>query len=103
MNLKVVKSVKNMNYQALNVLAFSSFIALTGCAGSMYDSEFKCPPGEGVGCKSASAVDKMITNGQINIDEDVATKITDTQVYVYYGPDQTSRLISVNTTLKENK
>jgi hypothetical protein len=35
-------------------------LALSGCMG-VYEGGFECPPGEGVGCKSISEVNEMVT------------------------------------------
>ncbi len=42
----------------------STVFCLTGCMG-VYDGGFECPPGEGVGCKSISAVNQMVNEGEI--------------------------------------
>jgi len=37
---------------------------LAGCMG-VYEGGFECPPGEGVGCKSISAVNEMVNQGEL--------------------------------------
>lgn len=53
------------NYRLLvtpQVLALA--LCLTGCMG-VYEGGFECPPGEGVGCKSISEVNKMVNQGEL--------------------------------------
>jgi hypothetical protein len=90
--------------KGLPIVALTSAFALSGCTGSTYTSHFDCPMGEGAGCASISKVNKMIDRREIDLSGDDAS-ITDgnsitrtpvSQVYVYYGPDQLSRLIPTN-------
>lgn len=77
-------------------------LLLCGCAGSTYSSHFDCPMGEGAGCASISKVNKMIDRQEIDLGHNDAplakgaSVLPDRQVYVYYGPDQLSRLISID-------
>ena len=106
-------------------------LLLAGCTGSTYSGHFDCPMGEGAGCASISRVNKMIDRQEINLVEGllpvegrlpgsddvplinpstnsaVAPQASSNQVYVYYGPDQLSRLIPTDDlnppkTQKEN-
>lgn len=79
-------------------------LLLCGCTGSTYSSHFDCPMGEGAGCASISKVNKMIDRQEIDPGHDdvsltkktCASKLPGRQIYVYYGPDQLSRLISLD-------
>lgn len=90
----------------LSVVGLASCLVLSGCTGSTYSSHFDCPMGEGAGCASISRVNKMIDRREIDLNgDDVATAggtpVTRTpvpQVYVYYGPNQLSRLIPADVT-----
>ena len=94
-------------------------LLLAGCTGSTYSGHFDCPMGEGAGCASISRVNKMIDRQEINLGNDdiplvnpspkgaIAPQAPSNQVYVYYGPDQLSRLIPTDDlnppkTQKEN-
>ncbi len=82
-----------------------SCLTLSGCTGSTYSSHFDCPMGEGAGCASISRVNKMIDRQEIDLNGDdlstvegaSITRSPANQVYVYYGPNQLSRLISTDT------
>lgn len=100
-------------------------LLLAGCTGRTYSGHFDCPMGEGAGCASISRVNKMIDRQEIDLVEGrlpgsddvplinpstnsaVAPQASSNQVYVYYGPDQLSRLIPTDDlnppkTQKEN-
>ena len=89
----------------LSVVGLTSCLVLSGCTGSTYSSHFDCPMGEGAGCASISRVNKMIDRREIDLNGDDlstgdGTPVTRTpanQVYVYYGPNQLSRLISADS------
>jgi hypothetical protein len=67
--------------------------------------------GEGAGCASISKVNKMIDRQEIDLGNDGIPSCKGTcprqlegsptalgnQVYIYYGPDQLSRLISIDS------
>ena len=74
---------------------------LGGCTGSTYSSHFDCPYGTGAGCASLSKVNKMIDRHELNLDEDESEKSASQkkQVYIYYGPNQMSKVISVDQPL----
>jgi hypothetical protein len=74
------------------------YLTLAGCTGSTYSGHFDCPLGEGVGCASLSRVNKMIDAREIDLgDDDTSPQkpSADRQVYIYYGPNRLSRIISV--------
>lgn len=102
-------------------LAISALIS--GCTGSTYSSHFDCPMGEGAGCASISKVNKMLDRGAIDLGNDEVTTAksdcegtcshqsarqalrlrsglpsakAEGQAYVYYGPGQLGRLISLD-------
>lgn len=97
-----------------NIILFLSgligSLILTGCTGSTYSTHFDCPMGEGAGCASISKVNKMIDRQEIDLGNDDAPSCKGScarqlggnptalgnQVYIYYGPDQLSRLISID-------
>lgn len=101
-----------MNTQTLNLLqkrnirfkqlikakfVLMSLGLLPGCAGSNHQSHFDCPPGLGVGCTSTSRVNQMVSRGEIDLDDSPANKVSPhNQIFVYYGPNQLSRMITVN-------
>lgn len=82
--------------------SLAASLLLSGCTGSTYSSHFDCPMGEGAGCASISKVNKMIDRQEIDPGHDDASlakgfsKLPGRQIYVYYGPDQLSRLISLD-------
>jgi len=94
----------------LSLSGLISSLVLTGCTGSTYSTHFDCPMGEGAGCASISKVNKMIDRQEIDLGNDDAPSCKGScarqlggnptalgnQVYVYYGPDQLSRLISID-------
>jgi hypothetical protein len=90
----------------LSISVLMSCLVLPGCTGSTYSSHFDCPMGEGAGCASISRVNKMIDRREIDLSGDDAAPVdgisinrTPTnQVYVYYGPNQLSRLIPTDAT-----
>jgi hypothetical protein len=90
----------------------------SGCTGSTYSNHFDCPMGQGAGCASISRVNKLIDRHEIDLGNDdapfskssdsseasakqhagkqgVGTRRVRGQIYVYYGPDQLSRLIPI--------
>lgn len=80
------------------LLLLTALFSLPGCTGSTYDSHFDCPIGVGVGCASLSRVNRMIDRQEIDLgDEEGKTgaKSIERQVYIYYGPQFMSRLVSV--------
>ncbi len=84
--------------------SLAASLLLSGCTGSTYSSHFDCPMGEGTGCASISRINKMIDRQEIDPGHDddplakkaCASRLPGNQVYVYYGPDQLSRLISLD-------
>jgi hypothetical protein len=88
-------------------LGLLSCILLVGCTGSTYSSHFDCPYGTGAGCASLSKVNKMIDRHEIDLDEDESTCSSGScaskrkQVVIYYGPDQTSKVISIDTPTRQ--
>ncbi|MBX9804257.1 MAG: hypothetical protein K2Y18_00710 [Alphaproteobacteria bacterium] len=84
-------------------LSLLGCLSLVGCTGSTYSSHFDCPYGTGAGCASLSKVNKMIDRHEIDLDEDESLCSTGSctskkkQVVIYYGPDQISKVISINT------
>jgi len=88
-----------------SVAGLASCLVLSGCTGSTYSSHFDCPMGEGAGCASISRVNRMIDRREIDLTGDDAasvdgkptTRTPVPQVYVYYGPNQLSRLIPTDT------
>jgi hypothetical protein len=78
-------------------------ISLVGCTGSTYSSHFDCPYGIGAGCASLSKVNKMIDRHEIDLEEEESACSSGSctskkkQVLVYYGPDQMSKVISIDT------
>jgi conjugal transfer pilus assembly protein TraV len=86
------------------IVALVVSLFLSGCTGSTYSTHFDCPMGEGAGCASISKVNKMIDRQEIDLGNDdvpvakgiCVSKLPRNQVYVYYGPDQLSRLISID-------
>jgi hypothetical protein len=84
------------------VLALLLCLSLGACTGSTYSSHFDCPYGTGAGCASLSKVNKMIDRREIDLDEDESTCSSGTcaskkkEVYIYYGPDQMSKVISID-------
>lgn len=93
-----------------SVIGLMGCFFLTGCTGSTYSSHFDCPMGKGAGCASLSRVNKMIDRHEIDLGNDDAPShngissnqltgnLPANQVYVYYGPDQLSRLIPLTPT-----
>jgi hypothetical protein len=85
----------------LSLWALIGCVTLSSCTGSTYSSHFDCPVGEGAGCASISRVNKMIDRREIDLNgDDVGAPVTRTpvsQVYVYYGPNQLSRLIPADS------
>lgn len=90
-----------------NLIVLLFGLSLSACTGLTYSSHFDCPMGEGAGCASLSRVNKMIDRQEIDLAEDrlpgndnikgvCAPQTFGSQVYVYYGPDQLSRLISAD-------
>lgn len=85
-----------------NGLVLLGFLSLAGCTGSTYSSHFDCPYGTGAGCASLSKVNKMIDRHEIDLDEDESVCSSGTcnpkkkQLYIYYGPDQMSKVISID-------
>ena len=83
-------------------LSLLSCLSLGGCVGSTYSSHFDCPYGTGAGCTSLSKVNKMIDLHEINLDEEESLcssgtcKLKKKQVLIYYGPDQMSKVISID-------
>ena len=47
---------------------FVGILSLTGCMG-IYEGGFECPPGKGVGCKSITEVNDMVSQGEIPLPE----------------------------------
>jgi|GEM_PF-2790395 len=98
--------LKNLAFQN-NLVVVVFGLSLSACTGLTYSSHFDCPMGEGAGCASISRVNKMIDRQEIDLGHDdtpsgnggCARQIESpstafgNQVYVYYGPDQLSRLI----------
>lgn len=99
-------------YKIFKILILLSCLPIMGCTGSTYSSHFDCPLGTGVGCASLSKVNKMIDRQQIDLEDDdgfrchrqkdekercgsLVEKPFDSQVYIYYGPDHLSKLISI--------
>jgi hypothetical protein len=90
----------------LSISILVSCLFLSGCTGSTYSSHFDCPMGEGAGCASISRVNKMIDRREIDLNgDDLSTvdgasinRTPTNQVYVYYGPNQLSRLIPTGAT-----
>ena len=84
-------------------LALLGCLSLGACTGSTYSSHFDCPYGTGAGCASLSKVNKMIDRNEIDLDEDEspcssgACSLKKKQVHIYYGPDQMSKVISIDT------
>lgn len=82
------------------IASLSGCLSLTGCTGSTYSSHFDCPYGAGVGCASLSKVNRMIDRQEINLEEDDhdapgTYPPAGKQVYVYYGPNHSGRLVSL--------
>jgi conjugal transfer pilus assembly protein TraV len=83
-------------------LSLSCCLFLGSCTGSTYSSHFDCPYGTGAGCASLSKVNKMIDRHEIELDEGEsvcssgACNLRKKQVYIYYGPDQMSKVISID-------
>lgn len=69
------------------------FGLLGGC--SSYSNKFDCPYGEGVGCASLSRVNKMVDRHQIDLDEEGEIPIKKKEVHIFFGPDQISKLVSI--------
>lgn len=90
----------------LSISVLVSCLFLSGCTGSTYSSHFDCPMGEGAGCASISRVNKMIDRREVDLSGDDTTSANGTpvsrnplpQVYVYYGPNQLSRLVPTDST-----
>lgn len=88
----------------LSVIGLMNCFLLSGCTGSTYSGHFDCPMGEGAGCASISRVNKMIDRREIDLGNDdaplakgnSAPQTLGRQAYVYYGPNQLSRLISID-------
>ena len=74
-----------------------------------YSNHFDCPYGTGAGCASLSKVNKMIDRHEIDLDEDESNCGSGScaskkkQVYIYYGPDQMSKVISIDTPTRERQ
>ncbi len=106
-NQKVEATKKRQNHKniILSLGALLGCVTLPGCTGSTYSSHFDCPMGEGAGCASISRVNKMIDRREIDLTGDdnasvegkPTTRTPTNQVYVYYGPNQLSRLISADS------
>lgn len=83
-------------------LSLLGCLFLSACTGSTYSSHFDCPYGTGAGCASLSKVNKMIDRHEIDLDEDESVCSSGTcnlnkkQVLIYYGPDQMSKVISID-------
>jgi conjugal transfer pilus assembly protein TraV len=83
-------------------LSLLGCLFLNACTGSTYSSHFDCPYGTGAGCASLSKVNKMIDRHEIDLDEDESVcssgrcNLRKKQVYIYYGPDQMSKVISID-------
>ena len=83
-------------------LCLTICLFLGSCTGSTYSSHFDCPYGTGAGCASLSKVNKMIDRHEIDLDEDESVcssgrcNLRKKQVYIYYGPDQMSKVISID-------
>lgn len=90
-------------------LALLVCFSMGGCTGSTYSNHFDCPYGAGVGCASLSKVNKMIDRHEIDLDEDESNCGSGScaskkkQVYIYYGPDQMSKVISIDTPTRERQ
>ena len=52
----------------VKVALISITILLTGC--STYQEEFECPIGRGMPCTSHSKINKAITEGKVELDEE---------------------------------
>lgn len=83
-------------------LSLLGCLFLNACTGSTYSSHFDCPYGTGAGCASLSKINKMIDRHEIDLDEDESVCSSDKcnlkkkQVLIYYGPDQMSKVISID-------
>jgi len=83
-------------------LVLLNCLSLASCTGSTYSSHFDCPYGTGAGCASLSKVNKMIDRHEIDLDEDESNCSSGScisknkQVLIYYGPDQMSKVISID-------
>ena len=103
--VETIKRRQNHKNVILSLGALLGCITLPGCTGSTYSSHFDCSMGEGAGCASISRVNKMIDRREIDLNgDDISTgdgtPVTRTsvpQVYVYYGPNHLSRLISADS------
>lgn len=86
-------------------------VSLVSCTGMTYSSHFDCPHGTGVGCASLSKVNKMIDRHEIDLGDDDQptglkggiTKREGKQIYIYYGPDHLSRLMTLPESSKDNE
>ena len=90
---------QHKNNKHTNLLILASTLLLSGCTGTTYSSHFDCPLGQGARCSSISKVNRMIDLNQIDLGEEVATNLgqngSQKQVYIYYGPEQLTRLVSI--------
>ncbi|MBM3632388.1 MAG: hypothetical protein FJX03_01585 [Alphaproteobacteria bacterium] len=83
-------------------LSLLGYLFLSACSGSTYSSHFDCPYGTGAGCASLSKVNKMIDRREIDLDKDESVCSSGTchlkkkQLLIYYGPDQMSKVISID-------
>ena len=59
-----------------HVLIFGALF-LTGCLG-VYDDDFDCGVGKGVGCRSISQVNEMVNRGQVPLPETPAEETAST-------------------------
>lgn len=61
--------MKYLRYRKVIKLTFFGItLSLTGCMG-IYEGGFECPPGKGVGCKSITEVNDMVSQGEIPLPE----------------------------------
>lgn len=69
MNIK--NSIANAVYKRFLIslsLVLSLGLGISACA--VHSTKFECKPGQGVGCKSVSKVNKMVSNKEINDSDD---------------------------------
>lgn len=94
--------------RTIKILSLFGYVGLGGCTGMTYSNHFDCPYGTGAGCASLSKVNKMIDQHQINLEEDTrldkcqegnggSCKNKMKQVYIYYGPDQMSKIVTIES------